>query len=244
MWCALEVQWLARHLALHRGHAVIGTDQQLEHDGRAFERRAGTPGETRRSRDTLRGRTRHTEERDQRHDRRDNAASHHDHRRDEQQRRQEKWRPGHSSSSEAADRRGEHLREQHWRDHARDPHHTGDRTLQPALLVRPHAPGHQPLQRGIGEPEKPADGNAEQKQCPGRRQAVQRERDRAERQAHDQCSGLAQPPHRRPDQPTLHDHRHDADARQREPDGARRPAEAIVAVQYEQAWERVMRHAI
>ena len=173
---SLEVQWLTRQLAAHRGNAVIRAGRELEHDGRAFERRAGTPGETRRSRDTLRGRTRHTKERDQRHDRSDNAASHHDHRRDEQQRRQEKWRPRHSRRAEWADRRGEHLREQHRRDHARDPHHTGDRTLQPALLVRPHAPGHQALQRRIGEPEQAPDGNPEQKQRPGRRQAVDGER--------------------------------------------------------------------
>src|SRR5213076_1920745 len=61
VWRALEVQRLTRQLAVHRRHAVVGTCRELEHHGRPFERRARTPGETRRSCDTLRGRTQRTE---------------------------------------------------------------------------------------------------------------------------------------------------------------------------------------
>src|SRR5256886_8976120 len=64
---SLEVERLTRQLALYRGHAVVGAGGEREYDGRAFERRAGTPGESRRSRDTLRGRTRHTKERSEEH---------------------------------------------------------------------------------------------------------------------------------------------------------------------------------
>src|SRR5207237_9698678 len=103
VWRKLEVQWLTRHLAAHRGNAVIRPGRELEHDGRAFEWRARTPGETRRPRDTLRGRTRHTEERDQGHDRSDNAATHHDHRRAAQPRRQETRRPPDAEPPEPAD---------------------------------------------------------------------------------------------------------------------------------------------
>src|SRR5437868_171537 len=78
------------------------------------------------------------------------------HRNQQDRRRKQKRKAGQPSAAVPPDGQREALGEEHGRHDAGNPHQSGERALEPALLIGGAAPRHEPLHRRIREAEQPA----------------------------------------------------------------------------------------